>query len=277
MAVRPVIDATAASRAYAKAFRRLGELPSFDHRTVLRAESGIFLKTWAGETKVATQGLTDRRSRLAAIRHLELTGQHGVSVNAGVRGDYGTVFLRTRNGHWRRTHDPAFRRVGGMTGTGLRTKPGDHYTEHDWLLLQDVIAKTKAAVPRFLESGRKSIGLSRQSVVQIADALNIDLGAVAGGRLSPQALAKARAALASSGRSYRNGVGRLTGDAVRAYAEMVNLLPYNTKIGMDRTADSILAKRAKFIETAYAKGAFESMSGVARSFPNLMTFRASLQ
>jgi len=266
---RPVIDATAASQAYARAFRHLAQLPGFDERTILRSEVGIFLKTWAGETKVATQAKTDTRSRLALLRRLELTGGHGVTVNAGVKGAFGAVHLRTSTGKWRRTHDPVFRPVAGMTGKK------DHYWDHDWWLLRDAIAQVKTGLPAALQAGRGAVGLNRQSVVQIADSLHIDLGSVAGGRLSGQGLAKARAALASNGRAYRNGIGTLTGDQVRAYAQLVNTLPYNTKIGMDRTAANILQRRASYIVRAHRLGVFESAAGVARAFPNLLAVRAA--
>lgn len=267
--MKATLDAKAAVGAYHRAFQTMKILPGFSHREILRAEAGVILKTWAGETKVSTQDRADRGSRLRAIRGLGLTGgkrnpDADITVNAGIRGPYGRVFMRKRNSQslsgrnrWRRTHEAGFKPLW------------QHYKRGDWIDLQEAVGDVKRAVAREIPMGRGSIGLSRQSVVQIADDLRIDLGRVAGGRLSPAGLAKARAAIASNGRSYRNGQGSQGGDEIRFQIHLLNRLPYNAKIGMDRQLVSILQRRAKFIETAYAKGAFRSIDRAARSFPNL--------
>jgi hypothetical protein len=118
-----------------------------------KAEMGIILKTWAGETKVATVDKAVKRGQLAFLKKLGLTGSTadiGVTVNAGIKGPFGRTFLRTSTGGWRRAFDVGFKPVPGMPTpapkhavwrgkkTKGRTKPGDHYTEHDWLLLVSV-------------------------------------------------------------------------------------------------------------------------------------------
>src|SRR5690606_7898240 len=121
-------------------------------------------------------------------------------------------------------------------------------------------AALKVMLPRALQS----VGLSRQSVVQIADALGIDLTAVKGQGISPAGIAKARAAIASNGRSYRNGTGVQAGDPIRYHVTLINRLPYGRRTGMDRTLAFVVAGRAKHIEIAYRKGAFGSMATVRR-------------
>ncbi len=276
--VSPRADSRAVMFAVSTTFRRLGQLTGFSPRQVLLAEAGVILKTWAGRTKVATQAKTDTRSRLAALRKLELTGKHGVTINAGIKGlhSYGAVYLRTSGGKWRRTHDGGFKPVKGMLGSGRRTKMGDHYTEHDWLLIKDAIAQTRALVPSYIQAGRRSIGIARQSVVQIADSLGIDLLRVqGGGSLSAAGIAKARAAMASTGRAYRNGHGFSGGDNLRSFVQLTNTLPYGRRIGMDRTLLGVLAGRAKFFQQSYAKGAFNAQRTAVRAYPNLFRFSTS--
>jgi hypothetical protein len=129
-------------------------------------------------------------------------------------------------------------------------------------------------VPKSIAKGRASIGLSRQSVVQIADALGIDLLRVqGGGTISGAAIASARASVATTGKTYRNGTGARGGDQVRAYVDLVNRLPYGRKIGMDRTLLGVLAGQNKYFERSYAKGAFDTQKAAIRAFPNLFKYR----
>lgn len=285
MPVRVKFDGQLAARAYGSAFRRLAALPGFDGRQVLRSEVGSILKTWAGRTKVATQGKVDRRARLKAVRDLGYTrgNERGdVTVNAGFRpAPFGRVWIRVREGpgknNWILAKGPNFSAPSGSAKfTMFRRKlynggDTDRSTSFQWMenvnyATRQVQQRIKEAIP----AARRSIGFSRQSVLQIADALGIDLASVAGGALSGAGIAKARAALASNGRAYRNGSGMLTGTQVKAYAHIVNSLPFNTKIGMDRTLAGVLAGRAKFIDTAWRKGTFNSLSNTARAFPNLI-------
>jgi len=142
--------------------------------------------------------------------------------------------------------------------------------------VMDAVSDVPGAVQRAQETGRRSVGLARQSVVQIADALGIDLLTVkGGGTLSDAGIAKARAALASNGQSYRNGIGLQGGNKVYDHVDLINTLPYGRKIGMDRTLLSVLNGQNKYFEKSYAKGAFDSQRKACAGYPNLFKFTAA--
>jgi hypothetical protein len=127
--------------------------------------------------------------------------------------------------------------------------------------------------PSYKERGRRSSGIAMQSIVQIADDLGIDLLAVrGGGKLSSTRLAMARAAIASNNRAYKNGSGAVGVENKKDYLDLINNLPYGTKIGMDRRLLSIISGRAKFFEQSYKHGAFDSIRNTTRAFPQLMSF-----
>lgn len=257
------LDGTAQIQAYQQAFRRLAQLPGYDPRLILRAEAGSILKTWAGRTKVTTVAQIERRERKRVIRGLGYTtaeSKGDVTVNAGWRpAPFGRVWIKVQKGR-----KFALAREGNFAASANR------FSRRWTADVADAVADVTATLKNRLPMAKRSAGLARQSVVQIADALGINLANVAGGGLSTAGLAKARAALASSGRYYRNGTGAAGGNEVRAYVDLINRLPYGPRIGMDRTLAIVIAGRAKFIEQAFAKGAFSSMSSVARSFPNII-------
>jgi hypothetical protein len=260
-------DGQAAADAYTRAFRRLHELPGFDPVAGLKAEAGSILKAWAGRTKVADQASTMKRARLAATKALGLarfeSQAHAVTITAGIRGDAGAIWLRTRR--------KIPQHVGhvDVMGSGVRFRHR-HVHSDDWAAIVASVNAYRTSYPKALKSALRSVGLSRQSVIQIADDLGIDLNAVKGQGIGAAGIAKARAAIASNGRVYKNGTGTSGGDKVKSYVELINRLPHGIKIGMDRTLAGVLSGRAKFIETAYQKGAFDSVRSAAKAFPNLL-------
>lgn len=262
------MDPSAVVSAHSRALRQLAALPGFDHRAILKAEAGVILKTWAGRTKVATNEKTDQRSRLRFAKNEGFTQSNGlgsVTINVGVRGPYGRVWRQvTKAGK----SPKRFLLIGQLSNdTSVRWR--DRWGTYSSAL--EPVLNWIDNIRYWIARGRKSQGIARQSVIQIADALGIKLEHVAGGgTLSPAGIAKARAAIASNGRAYRNGTGFTSGDGIRYYIDLLNSLPYNARIGMDRTLTGIIHGRTKFIETSYAKGAFDSIKGVARNFPQLL-------
>ncbi len=277
------LDATKVSAAYSSAFQKLRALSGFDHRIVLRAEMGSILKAWAGETKVATEDSTRRHSRLSALKHLGLTSfrsGNNVTINSGTkhREAVGKIWFKT-GGPFTRSGKSGkpFIDIGTVNiESGSVSTPGRdgprHLKDADWGAVLSSVNAYRSEYPNALRAGIDSAGLARNSVCQIATALGIDLYRVAGGRISASGLAKGYAAVASNGRSYQNGTGSQGGDEVKSYIEAINNLPYNTKpsVGMDRSLLRVLNGRAKSIQQAYAKGAFDSAAKVAAQFPNLI-------
>lgn len=241
----------------------------FDQRDVLRSEAGVILKQWAGRTKVGTAAAAARIARLRAIKKLGLTqapNRGDVSVNAGWKSTtpYGMVWVkRTAKGG---TGKKYIMLRDGYFQPGMRTGP-------KWRGFGDAaVAKVRPAVMKATQAAVKSVGLARQSIVQIADSLGIDLVKVAGAGADAAGIAKARAAIASTGKSYRNGTGTSAGTEVKPYIDLFNSLPYATsrKLRMDRTLIGIIHGRTKHFQKAYERGAFESLKKLQRAYPNLI-------
>lgn len=278
------IDTSEVMGAYKNAFQRLARMSGFDHRTVLKAEAGSILKQWAGRTKVTNQGHADRGSRLHAVKFYGYTGKGQqdigrgeVTVNAGFRpAPFGRVWIKVRNGGGRKDWLLARgNNFSNPTGPGIfdiyRNIKTPSATTNHWISeVIDAQNNVQSKLPAAINKGRRAMALSRQSVVQIADSLNIDLARVPGTGLSGAGLAKARAALATTGIYHRNGTSGQGGNQVSFYIDLINRLPYGVNIGMDRTLLGVIAGRAKFIEKAYAKGAFDTFAKTAKSFPNLI-------
>lgn len=262
------VDASAAVLEYQRAFRKLAELSGFSQRDTLRAEAGVIIKTWAGQTKVATKDSAELFARYRAGKRafgINRAGRNmfGITVNTGRgRGAPGMVWFRTARNRWQ---TPANIYSGGYISQNHL-----HFKDDDWARIEAGMVTYAAELTKILPAAERARGLARQSVVIIADALGIDLGSVkGGGGLSAAGIAKARAAIASNGTRYVNGGGKDDGNEIKYYVEFFNNYPMNVKIGMDSALGRILANRARFIEMAYQKGAFDSIKKTAASFPNL--------
>jgi hypothetical protein len=236
---------------------------------VLRAEAGSILKKWAGVTKVADRESADERARYRAGKRAfgNLGGasknQYRLSVNTGVRGGIpGWV--------WYMHPSNRFMLAGYIDDSGgVHPNPQRRFKNEAWSQISSGMQVYGGHLSTLLPHAHKSIGLARQSVIQIADSLGIDLSAVQGQGVSAAGINKARAAIASSGRAYKNGLGSQGGDDAKAFVQLINRLPFGVKSGMDRGLAGVLSGRAKFIETAYKKGAFDSAKNAAKSFPNV--------
>lgn len=274
--MKVTMDARPAAKAYSRAFQRLRQLPGFDLKAVLRAEAGSILKQWAARTPVASQREATFRARLRAAKAAGVTraGTYDITVNTGARkGEPGVVWFRSNSAASNKKFNSglrwAWQYAGEVSDGGQFTPAWKHYRSSDWRNISEGAQKYGQLLAGMVPKSRASIGLSRQSVIQIADQLGIDLASVRGTGVSAAGIAKARAAMNSRGQSYKNGNGYQGGDNVRAYVTLINRLPYGDKIGMDRSLASVLAGRAKYIETSYQKGAFDSMKRAASAFPNI--------
>ncbi len=262
------LDTEAVGRNYAVALRRMAQLSGFDQGAVLLGEAGVILKTAAGRTKVATVKQADRRSWNAILgkRGLDVTGAGGtvhgdITVNSGARGTFGRMWVKTKRGK--------FRLAGVISENGQSFRPMNyHWRDGTWTdireLAEDIAIQSRKKIPK----GRAAIGLARQSWLQIADALNIDLNAVqGGGTLSAAGIAKARAAIATTGRPHQNGTGTNLNNKEKVVVTLINRLPYGQAIGLDRMLVTVIAGRTGYFNKSYANGAFDSMERAGRAFP----------
>lgn len=275
--MRAKLDAAEVMAQYSSALRRLSKLTGFSQPEVLRAEAGVTLKTWAARTKVATQENADKRTfrQVLGKNGLQLTtaaAPGDITVNAGVRGHFGRVWVKSRKPY--RGAGKGFRLAGQIDQKTYAFRPMNyHWRRGTWIDIAEAAADVKIQLTKKVPMGRAAIGLARQSVIQIADELGIDLATVkGGGMLSAQAIAKARAAIASNGRAYKNGSGVQGSEGGKDYIDLLNRLPYAVNMKMDERLLSIVSGRAKFFEQSYKKGAFDSIRNTTRAFPQLMSF-----
>lgn len=262
----PTLDASKTVKAYEQAFNKLRVLTGFDHKKLLRAEAGSILKAWAGRVKVTTRMQIITRERLRVLRSLnyvntETIGE--VTINSGYKKTatrpFGTVWIKYAKGR-------KFARARGDNFSDFKRKFSKDWTATINNAASDAQRKINERVPLAL----RSASLNRQSVVQIADALGIDLSSVAGGGVSAAGIAKARAAIASSGRPYKNGTGVQDGDEIKFYVRLINTLPHARRAKLDTELAYVLQGRAKKIMLSYKKGVFDSAKQVQRQFPNLI-------
>ncbi|HYD85636.1 MAG TPA: hypothetical protein VEA63_16325 [Opitutus sp.] len=247
----------------------LAKLTGFSERTVTLAECGAILKACVGKTKVAAPGEIRSRVRTKVFRHVGVTsGQQSVTINTGARGTYGRVWSYVKNPANPR---PASRRdwllVGQLSDDGQRFTPAK-YRVRRWSdvidLTQEVARELKKAVPPALASA----GLARQSWVQIADDLGIILEDIPGGSVSAAAIAKARKAIASNGRTYTNGIGTMAYEENKSFlAKLVNQLPYNTRAKLDLTLASVMAGRARYFAENVNRQVLASHAATVRAYP----------
>lgn len=260
MAARVTFDMVNAERNFARVLDALQILPGFDKRKVVLAEAGSILKKCAALTKVAPIEKVDRGAKLRALKSLKLTGGGEISINAGIRGTFGRVFIRKKPGSiggakYRRTHEPEFSPLN------------QHYKDEQWARLQLAIAQAKTTVATATKDARSSAGLARQSWVMIATSLGIDLTRVPGGGISNKTIREAAAARARGNKLYENGLSREEQTQERYFVTLINRLPYGRKLRLDSTLQAAIAGRVSYITANMARGAFDSIDSVIKKFP----------
>lgn len=248
-----------------------------------RAEAGVILKTWAGRTKVATAEKLGRRGLLRAYREARNLVKAGwyrnkgrtdpgeASINLGIRaGQFGKVYYRTRK---RGIH---MKGAGFQDVFGAGFSRGKRIDSRDWPTISSMVSNFRAHYEAMVAAAKRSAGLSRQSIVQIADDLGIALETVkGGGTLSSAGIAKARAALASNGQAYRNGYGVVSQTAKEFYLTLVNRYPKIGPLQMDTTLQGVILGRVRYFERNLAEGTFLAASRAAKAYPYLEVLRTA--
>lgn len=270
-----------------RAFHAIARNAHMAGEAVLRGEAGIILKACAGRTKVSTVAKADRRSarRVLGKQGLDLTGASGtkpgdITVNAGARGPFGRVWVRSPErrtvGRQGPTASPRptgkpFRLAGQINSTNFGFKPTHyHWKRGVWIDIMEAATDVAYQMRKAIPAGRKAIGLARQSWVQIADSLGINLETVrGGGTLSAAGLAKARAAIAANGRRYTNGLSRHERGA-RATITLINRYPRGRSMGMDATLAGVMLGRVRYFEQNVRRGVFASIADTARAYPYIV-------
>lgn len=246
-----------------------------------RAEAGVILKTWAGKTKVTKERTVTIGAIMRAYRRARrvvgfgndknkgATGVGQASINLGIRGGVdGKVYYRTRKA------GVAGGRKGFQDVFGPGFSKGKHIRDQDWRSVSLMVHLYREQVGPLIEAGLGAIGLSRQSVVQIADDLGIRLEDVkGGGTLSGAGIEKARRALASNKTYYRNGYGITTQTAQEFYITLVNRYPRASRIFMDSTLQLVIMNRLRYFRKNLEEGTFLAAKSAAKAYPYLEVLR----
>lgn len=258
MALRPYVNMSKATSAFNAGVNYLSRLTGLPKRQIVLAEAGSILKACAADTKVAAAEDVKKGATLRALRGAALTRGGQFTVNAGARGPYGRVFMMKRSGRgsgYRRTHDENFRALN------------QHYRDADWMALKQTVAMAKAKVARARAKAAPSAALARGSWVRIADAAGIRLEDVPGGRLSADAIAKARAATARNGAERNNGDAMISETPRTFFVTLINRYPGADHLKFQTMIAAKISGRARFMMTAVRKGFDGSAQQMVRLFP----------
>ncbi len=256
MAVRPYVDMKKATAAVAAGVNYLARLTGLPKRQIVLAEVGSILKACAADTKVAAPDDVKKGATLRALRGSGLTRGRSITINAGVRGPFGRVFVKKRTGFgYRRTHDEGFKPLN------------QHYRDQDWEFLKNAVQLARNKIARARAKAAPSAALARGSWVRMADAAGIRLENVPGGRLSDDAIAKARAATARNGAEVNNGSAIITDSPQAFFVTVINRYPGGGFLKFENMLAAKVSGRARFLATAVRKGFDGSAKDMARLFP----------
>jgi hypothetical protein len=240
-------------------------------RDVIRAETGAVLKAWLLKTKVAKPRTLEYRGRKDAVRAARRLTYGGSGKASELRpgqawftaGKSTTPFGRVWI--WNKFARSFFL----LQGPGA--PKGDQINKSGTGKSAFLFWNTRALLLPKIKAAQASAGLSRQSIVQIGDALGIRIESVPGGRNASAAVAKARRAMASDGIAYRNGTGSEAESEHKFFTKLVNNLPWarSPRIQMDTTLALVLKGRMNYFRRNVAAGVFQDAAKIARAYPGI--------
>jgi hypothetical protein len=237
---------------------------------LIRAEAGVVLKVCLKRTKIPDLAKVDATSRLLASK--KPNRMPGLSprveagegyVVAGIRAPWraGRVWLRSATTKSGAKFILAYNNGGAPSGIRIGAPTMARLTAARDMFAQNVDAE--------IRKGHKTIGLAKQSWLQVANSLGIDLSLVkGGGNLSGRDMSLAQNA-SGRVRRHQNGVGTQRGDGFKFVVTIKNTLPYGRSARLDRILAGVLAGRVKLFEQLVRKGYIDDAEAVAKSYPNI--------
>ena len=220
-----------------------------------RGEATEILKTWAARIPIANEAKTVPTSRLKLAENIGATRANAPgksSINAGLRMKKlgpGFVWLRTAKNKWRL--------VANINDSGAQVNENRHLKDSDWASVSSVMSAFSSGVAKTIAAGKKATGLARQSVLQIADSLNIPISGEG----------KARAAVASNGQAYVNGYGVQGKDNGGPFIELVNTYPKGREAKLDLWLQSAIQTRNLVFQRNFEAGVFKSIERTVKAYP----------
>ncbi len=225
-------------------------------------EAAVVCKQWAGHIPEAMPDAARLRSRGRARNKAGVGSLDKFSVTANTGrfgGQIGLLWFRTRRGK--------FIKAGEVSDSGAVSQPRRRFTESDWTKVVSAQSAFSALLPKAIEAGQRAIGLARQSVLQIADSLGLNLETAAGGGGAD--FSRARAARASDGREYINGFGYKFGQGDKFTVTLVDIYPYIQEAGIDQALELVVAQRMAYHEVNLALALKKDLRAVEQAYPYL--------
>lgn len=228
-------------------------------KQVLRSETGEILAECVRKTKVAKKDVVQRKEQLGVVKeegYTQARNKGDVSINSGWRRNapYGRVWLRVRPSAGRKgfilARGPDF---SAPSGTATLRGSGQWVTDVA-SAASSVLSKFPAAIAR----GFANIGLGRQSWIQMAESLRLNISGLIAGEDAMAARAK-----------YQNGRGEeRQGNGTYAIT-LINTLPYCRRAKLDAIMARAINGRATKFLSAVKQGVFQDAKKLAAKYPGL--------
>ncbi len=227
------------------------------------AEAPQILSGWVALVNAQTEPQAEKRARNRVLNKLGLT-KGAETINSGVRGPEGRVWIKTKRGKWI---------MAGVVGhnAGAFVPTTRHMPDDAWGAANDSVQAYQG------ESGvvamaKRTIGLARQSIIQIGDALGYALERFAGG-LPAADISRARAAVAGNGQTYQNGFGVRQKSAGAFSIELINRYPNLHQAKIDSALAQVVGGRIELMEQALGGKLGTATQRVAAAFPYLQVVK----
>ncbi len=228
------------------------------------AESAQILSGWAALVSAQTVPQAEVRARTKVLRDAGLT-KGEVTINSGLRGPEGRLYIRAKNGRY------MFAGTVAHNAGAFTPNPKRHFSNHQWEEGQTGVIsyQSDAAI---IAMAKRTIGLARQSIIQIGDMLGIALERIAGG-LPGADISRARSAVAGDGQTYQNGFGVRQKSAGAFSIELINRYPNLHQAKIDSALSQVVSSRAELMAETLNGRLGTAAQRVAAAFPYLQVSR----
>lgn len=250
-------------RKFTEAGVALSKAASISFEQWADGEAEQILGGWVSLIDASTMDAAERRARTNVLNKLGLT-RGAETINSGARGPEGRVWIRSRKGRWQLA-GVVSHNAGPFVPSKRRMQDGD------WNAAKDSVNEFQGKVG-VIAMAKRTIGLARQSVVQIADVLGYAIERAARG-LSASDISQARGAVASDGNTYQNGTGVRTRSGSYFSVELINRYPLIQQAKVDRALAETIASRTTLMQQAAAVKLGRGMRDAAGAFPYLQVGR----
>jgi hypothetical protein len=242
---------------------------------VLPYHVASIVKTAMNRTKTVDRAKIDRNTKVRTIRQLGLNTKAiygdpaATSINLGVRGDYGRVYLRLKpkSGKPRfiKTHDPVFRKnlTSSKTGKPVNIRP-------DYLnLIQADVNEFKAVLREKTALAKNLPHFGKASWLPILfDLKNIfGIDWMDAPPKSVPGLAKILKATDRNGKTWRNGSARKLSSGESLLIEIENHFPALEKAGLTEKLNGAIVTRKRAIDREMRTGVFDDWEQLQTRYP----------